>query len=121
MADDYFRACLAVVAVTWGPLFVLSMAERVVTGRVPSIDWSAHARLLVTIPLLFAAEGSLHWRSRKAIGVFLEERWASDQTDRVARIIAFAERLRDAAAPEVILLGWRGGGQAVVWQRRPAV
>jgi hypothetical protein len=113
---DYLRACLAVVAVTWGPLFVLSMVERVVTGRVPSIDWGVHARLLVTIPLLFLAEASLHWRSRRAIGVFLEERWASDQADRVGRIIAFAEKLRDAAAPEVILLGLAVvGGQAVVW------
>ena len=114
---DYLRACLALVAVTWGPLFVLSLAERVVTGHVPSIDWSVHARLLVTIPLLFKAEASLHWRSRKAIGAFLEERWASDQADRVAKIIAFAEKLRDAAAPEVILLGLAViGGQAVVWQ-----
>lgn len=114
---DYFRACLAVVAVTWGPLFVLSMVERVVTGRAPSIDWSVHARLLVSAPLLFAAEASLHWRSQRAIGTFLEERWASDQADRVAKIIAFAEKLRDAAAPEVILLGLAViGGQAVVWQ-----
>ena len=114
---DYLRACLALVAVTWCPLFVLSMVERVVTGRVPTIDWGAHARLLVTIPLLFMAEASLHWRSRRAIGVFLHERWASDQSDRVAKIIAFAEKLRDAAAPEVILLGLAVvGGQAVVWQ-----
>ena len=114
---DYLRACLAVVAVTWGPLFVLSIAERLVTGRAPSIDWSVHARLLVTIPLLFLAEGSLHWRSRKTIEVFREERWASDQADRVDRIIAFAEKLRDAAAPEVILLGLAlVGGQAVVWK-----
>ena len=83
----------------------------------PSIDWGVHARLLVTIPLLFWAEASLHWRSRKAIGVFLEERWASDQSERVAKIITFAEKLRDAAAPEVILLGLAViGGQAVVWQ-----
>ena len=108
------------MAVTWGPLFVLSMAERVVTGRVPSIDWSVHARLLVTIPLLFRAEASLHWRSRKAIGIFLEERWASDQADRVAKIIAFAEKLRDAVAPEVILLGlaWLGAKR---WCGKPVV
>ena len=114
---DYLRACLALMAVTWGPLFVLSLAERVVTGHVPSIDWGVHARLLVTIPLLFMAEESLHWRSRRAIAVFLEERWASDQADRVAKIIAFAEKLRDAVAPEVVLLGLAlVGGQAVVWQ-----
>ena len=114
---DYRRACLALMAVAWGPLFALSMAERVATGRVPSIDWSVHARLLVTIPLLFLAEASLHWRSQRAVGTFLEERWASDQGDRVAKIIAFAEKLRDAAAPEVILLGLAlVGGQAVVWK-----
>ena len=114
---NYFRACLVLVAVTWGPLFVLSMAERAVTGHMPLIDWSVHARLLVAVPLLFRAEVSLHWRSQKAIRVFVEERWAPDQADRVARIIAFAERLRDATAPEVILLGLAlVGSQAVVWQ-----
>jgi hypothetical protein len=114
---DYLRACLVVVAVTWGPLFVLSIVERVVTGRVPSIDWSVHARLLVTIPLLFAADASLHWRSRKAIEVLFEEGWASDQPERIAKIIGFAERLRDAVAPEVILLALALiGGQAVVWR-----
>ena len=105
------------MAVTWGPLFVLSIVERVVTGRVPSIDWSVHARLLVTIPLLFAADASLHWRSRKAIEVFFEEGWASDQPERIAKIIGCAERLRDAVAPEVILLALALiGGQAVVWR-----
>ena len=114
---DYLRACLVVVGATWGPLFVLSMAERAVTGRVPSIDWSAHARLLVTIPLLFRAEASLHGRSRKAIEIFLEERWAPNQADRVAKIIAFAERLRDAVGPEVVLLAVAlVGGHAVVWR-----
>lgn len=114
---DYLRSCLALVAVAWGPLFVLSIVERAVTGRVPSIDWSAHARLLVTIPLLFRAEASLHWRSRRAIEIFLDERWAPDQSDRVAKIIASAERLRDAVAPEVILLGLALiGGQAIVWR-----
>ena len=114
---DYLRACLVVVGATWGPLFVLSMAERAVTGRAPSIDWSAHARLLVTIPLLFRAEASLHWRSRKAIEIFLEERWAPNQADRVAKIIAFAERLRDAVGPEIVLLAVAlAGGQAVVWR-----
>ena len=65
---DYLRACLALMALTWGPLFILSLAERFLTGHVPSIDWGVHARLLVTIPLLFRAEASLHWRSRKAVG-----------------------------------------------------
>jgi len=114
---DYLRACLGFVVVTWGPLFVLSMVERVLTGRVPSIDWSVHARLLVTIPLLFRAEASLRWRSRKTIEVFFEDHWASDQADRVAKIVAFAEKLRDAAAPEVLLLGLAVvGGQAAVWK-----
>jgi hypothetical protein len=47
----------------------------------------------------------------------LDERWAPDQSDRVAKIIASAERLRDAVAPEVILLGLALiGGQAIVWR-----
>jgi hypothetical protein len=114
---DYFRACLVVVALTWGPLFVLSVIERAVTGRVPTIDWGVHARLLVAVPLLFRAEASLHMRTRRAMEIFWEEHWAPDQADRVTRIIAFAERLRDAVAPEVILLVLALiGGQVVVWR-----
>jgi hypothetical protein len=114
---DYLRACLVLVATTWGPILVLAVAGRVVTGHVPTMDWSVHARLLITIPLLFRAEASLHWRSRRTIEVLLHERWAPEQADRVARIIVAATKLRDAVAPEVILLcAGLLGSQAVMWQ-----
>ena len=116
---DYFRACLAVVALTWGPLLVLSVIERVATGHVPAIDWGVHARLLVAVPLLFRAESSLHIRTKRAIEIFFEERWAPDQEDRVSKIVAFAERIRDAVAPELILLALAlVGGEAVVWHAK---
>jgi hypothetical protein len=103
--------------VTWGPLIALALVESLMTGRTPVIDWGIHARLLVAIPLLLRAEASLHMRTRRTIEVFTSERWAGDQEDKVTKILATARRLRDAVAPEVILLGLAViGSQAVVWR-----
>jgi hypothetical protein len=115
---DYRRACIAIMVVTSGPLLVLALSEHLLTARAPqSIDWGVHARLLVTIPLLFVAEASLHGRTGLAMEIFRSQGWARDQEDRVTRSIAAAVRLRDAAAPEVILLGLALVlSQAVVWQ-----
>jgi hypothetical protein len=112
---DYLRACLVLVAATWGPLMIAAVAQRL-TGQPQSIDWTIHARLLVTLPLLFKAEASLHVRTRRAIEIFRSERWALDQADRADKIIASTERLRDAVAPELFLLGLAlVASQAVVW------
>jgi hypothetical protein len=114
--SDYRRACLVVVAVIWGPLMLQALAEAVVTGQTPPIDWGLHGRLLVTIPLLFQAEASLHLRTREAITRFASEDWARDGQHQVAKIIAGIVRLRDALAPELILLGLAlVASQAVVW------
>ena len=113
----YRLAASVVVAATWGPLMALALIERLVTGHMQAIDWGIQARLLITIPLLFMAEAALHARTRRTIEIFLSEHWAGDQADRVAKFVAGARRLRDAVAPEVILLGVALiGSQAVVWQ-----
>jgi hypothetical protein len=114
---NYRKTALLIVAVAWGPLIVLALVESVMTGRTPVMDWGIHARLLVAIPLLFQAEASLRMRTRRAIDLFRSERWAGDQEDKVTKIVAAAARLRDAVAPEVILLGLAViGSQAVVWR-----
>jgi len=114
---NYRKAAILLVAVTWGPLIVLALVESVMTGGAPVIDWGIHARLLVAIPFLFQAEASLRMRTRRAIELFRSERWAGDEENRVTKILATAQRLRDAVAPEVILLGLAViGSQAVVWR-----
>ena len=64
---DYLRAAIVLVAVTWGPLLVATLSARLLTGRSFAIDWSAHTRLLVAIPLLLRSEYSLHARTRFAV------------------------------------------------------
>jgi hypothetical protein len=114
---EYRRAAIMILAVTWGPLIVLALVESLMTGRTPAIDWGIHARLLVATPLLLRAEASLHMRTRRTIDVFTSERWAGEHVDRLTTILATARRLRDAVAPEVILLGLALiGSQAVVWR-----
>jgi hypothetical protein len=114
---DYLRVSIALVSLAWGPLLVLAVVEWLTTGHTPSIDWGVHARLLVSVPLLFKAEASLHRRTQRTIEIFTSERWAPDQPDRCARIFATAGKLRDAVAPELILLCLALiGSQAVVWR-----
>ncbi len=113
---DYLRTCLVLVAVTWGPLLIANLVQSLISSRAQSTDWSIHVRLLITLPMLFAAEASLHMRTRRVIETFRSERWARDQEDRLGKIVAATERLRDAAAPEIVLLGLAlVGSQAVVW------
>jgi hypothetical protein len=114
---DYRMAAIVVVALTWGPMMALALVERVMTGQMPAIDWGIQARLLVTIPALFMAEASLHARTRETLSIFTAEQWAPDQADRVSRVVTSARWLRDAVAPELILLAVALiGSQAVVWR-----
>ena len=114
---NYRMAASVVVLATWGPLMALALIERLVTGHLQAIDWGIQARLLVTIPLLFMAEAALHARTRQTIEIFTSEHWAGDQADRVSTFVAGARRLRDAVAPELILLAVALiGSQAVVWR-----
>jgi hypothetical protein len=113
---DYARTSVVVVAATWVPLLIATVAQRLFSGRGHPIDWSVHTRLLVAIPLFFRAEASLDVRTRRTVAMFAEERWAPEQADRVEQIVAAAERLRDAVAPEVTLLVLAlVASQAVVW------
>jgi hypothetical protein len=113
---DYLRACIVLVAVAWGPLLVATLSARLVTGHGFTIDWGVHTRLLVAIPLLLRADVSLHARTRFVVDQFVIDRWAPEQTDRFEQIVAHAAKLRDAAAPEVLLLGIAvAASQIVVW------
>jgi hypothetical protein len=113
---DYLRACLVLVAVAWGPLLVATLSARFMSGHGFKIDWGVHARLLVAIPLLLRADVGLHARTRLVIDRFVMDRWAAEQADRFDQIVARATRLRDAKAPEEMLLVVAlAASQVVVW------
>jgi hypothetical protein len=94
------------IAVTWLPLLVVAVIARLTTGQLPVefTDLGVHVRLLVAVPLFLYAERSLHVRSQRCIARFLEDNWADDGAEGVARITTVAARWRDAIAPELLCL-----------------
>jgi len=102
---DYGRACLVFLGVTWLPLLAMAAVARLQSHQHLLIDWSVHTRLLIAIPLLLRADVSLHTRTRAVVERFVADRWAPGEMDRFDRIVEIAARRRDAAAPEIILLG----------------
>jgi hypothetical protein len=98
-------AALALVIVTWCPLMIMALLEWR-AGRRSAIasDYSVHVRLLIAIPIMFEAERSMHARGMRCIDCFVSDRWAPGAEDRIQKAIRSAQRLRDALAPEVILL-----------------
>src|SRR5215471_5126280 len=71
------RRIIASVMLTWFPLLILSIFSSVTggVGRVSfSRDIEAHARFLVALPILIAAELLVHSRTRAAVRRFVEWR-----------------------------------------------
>jgi hypothetical protein len=101
------RIILAAIGITWVPLLVLSLAERLIMhrGELMLRDLSVHARLLVTLPLLLVAERLLAWNCGDAVArVFGEGFIPAAQQGRARAILRSAERWRDSSVPETILL-----------------
>src|SRR5687768_11430348 len=59
---DAARQAVAFVAVTWAPMMVLALVDRLRSDRWEPVarDFSVHARLVVAIPLLFIGDTALH-------------------------------------------------------------
>jgi hypothetical protein len=81
LADDALelvtRRVVAVIAVAWLPLFIMSAIERrVSTGvRVPFLfDLDIQARILIALPLLIAGEVVVHRRMPIAVRQFVERK-----------------------------------------------
>ena len=66
---DVRRKAIVFILVTWCPLAVAALVERLVTGHVEPLfrDVSVHARLLVAMPLLLLAEALLRTRGDRVI------------------------------------------------------
>jgi hypothetical protein len=110
-----------ITAFAWVPLLLLTaLGGRLVSGvRVPFfLDFEVHARFLLALPLLIAAEVTIHRRMRILLLQFVERQIVTPATlPKFESILESALRLRNSIAVEVglvvfiILAGgfWRRG------------
>ena len=74
-----------------------------------------HAKLLVAIPVLLAAEAVMHMRTCRCIERIVDERWV-EPVPKVLALIAAAERRRDSGVAEVVVLALAViASQALLW------
>lgn len=113
VADDTFgllrTRVVAIVAIAWVPLLVLSLLEGQALGgpaAVPFLkDAEAQARFLVALPLLVFAELVVHQRMRLVVRQFLDRKLIPDVAlPRFDAAIASAFRLRNSLVAELILV-----------------
>ena len=103
------RRLLFFFGVTWVPLLLLSTWEGHAWDgglRIPFLlDVSTHTRLLVALPLLVAAELSVHQQLRALVRIFLDRGLVPDSSrGRFREAVDSAVRLRNSATAEFLLL-----------------
>lgn len=128
------RRVIVITAITWVPLFVLSIATGTFSGGTQqpfALAIDVHARLLIALPLLIATECTVHSRLRITVQQFLERGLVPARAQpQFEAALAAAQRLRNSVLAEVILIAfvyfvgitviWRGVGQLQVdtWYRQ---
>lgn len=94
--------------ITWLPLFLLSMISGTAFAhaQVPFYtDFSTHARFLLSLPLLIAAELAVHARVQRIVAQFGERGIISNEyEDKFINIISSCMRLRNSLLAEVLLI-----------------
>jgi hypothetical protein len=108
--DMLARRIVVIAGVAWIPLLVLTLLSGSAFGGtgVPFFhDLAAHARLLLSVPVLIAAEVIVHKRINMTVRQFLD-RGIIAPADRpqFECVIASAMRLRNSVLAEVLLLGF---------------
>jgi hypothetical protein len=113
LMDDHLmllrRRIVVITLFAWLPLLVLSALEGNLLGgstAVPFLmDVAVHARFLLAIPLLIAAELIVHQRMRHVVRQFLDRYLIPDSAlSRFDAAIASAFRLRNSLLAEVLLI-----------------
>jgi len=103
------RAALFLMAITWVPLCLLSLIEKLAFGGVSISffhDLAAQVRFLIGVPILVLADIPVGIRLRQVARQFLTAGLVSDaDIPRYAEIVAGAVRLRDSRSAELILVG----------------
>jgi len=105
------RRVIALTALAWLPLLLLSVAEGHAWGesvKLPFLhDVEIHVRLLLALPLLIVAELIVHQRMRPVVAQFLERGLIPDAAlAQFDAAIAAAMRLRNSITAEVLLIAF---------------
>ena len=118
---------LAVVALNWVPLLILTAAQGLALGTkvvVPFLyDIEAQARILLVVPLLVGAELIVHQRLRPIASQFLQRGLIPAKArPQFEAALASAMRLRNSVAAEIAMIVLvYGVGLAVVWRQYSAL
>ncbi|MGQ0634696.1 MAG: hypothetical protein ACT4QC_08800 [Planctomycetaceae bacterium] len=119
------RRLLGSVAITWLPLTVLTVIGGNATGgvRVPFLfDLDVHAKLLVVLPLLIAAEVLVHRLLRVIVRQFIEQGLIEPAEEaRFGGAVAAAVRLRNSTIVELLMLALAFFGGYWLWKERVAL
>lgn len=120
------RRIITASVVTWLPLLILAALSGRAWGNAVTVpfllDIDAHARFLLTLPLLIMAERIVHERMRGVVRQFLERQLIPDASRaRFEAAVAAAERLRNSALAEALLLGVVYVISVFVWQHYGAI
>lgn len=108
------RVIIVLVLIAWLPVMVLALFDP--AGRAVATDLSMHARLLVGIPCVLAAEAAHAWTAEHALSVACDEVVAPPDRDRFRQLVAANASLRDARGVELALIGIAiTGGQLALW------
>ena len=103
---DWLRFSGVVVAVVYLPLVVTGVVVRITAGHwIPAIGYlSTHARSLIAIPLLLAAQPLVDVRSRGVCHYLLDSGLLSPTDEGYRRAVSRSLRIRDSAAAESLIL-----------------
>ena len=116
------RRIIASVVLTWFPLLIFSILSGVVggVGRVPFFhDIEVHARFLVALPILIAAELLVNSRMRTAVRRFIEWRIVlPEQRPLFHKAIDSALKIRNSVFVELALIAIVYTVGLLVWNSR---
>jgi hypothetical protein len=121
------RRIIALAALAWVPLLLLSIAEGHAWGDSVDLpffhDIEVHLRFLLSLPLLVAAELIVHLRMRPAVVQFLERGLIPDTARaQFDAAIASAMRLRNSITAEILLIAIvYVVGVGFIWRTQVAV
>jgi len=116
------RRIIFLVLVAWIPLLVLSVLDGVAVGaavKVPFLfDVDMHARFLLSLPILIAAELLVDRRTRIVVAQFVDQGLVTGPLRaRFDTVVSSAVRLRNSIITELLLIALVYGiGIFVVWR-----